>query len=411
MKKMEAAIVGALFGAALLACNAIIGTKDIFFEADGGGSSSSGEGGSFESGATDANGSSSGEAGNSEAGGDANTCGAVLQNDPKNCGRCGHDCFGGQCAKGACVAVTVKAQLGNPNGIAVDAANVYITTAFDGKVIQIGKTDGASKDLATGQTKAQGVVVVGTTLYWSNGDFAYSRGNPTYKGGVWQCTLPACAGAPELVAPGDFAINVQLLNGVAYFSANNDSTIRRSLPDAGSEVVASTNKPFGLGVDTSYAYYTSSQPNLYRAPIGDGGDPESVGPLDSQMVGYVALDATRYYWAYVDSTGVGHVYGGLKADPSSRIEYGTANNAPLGVAVDGTNLYWTCGGNSTSGAPNGDGQLLTCPVTGCPASGPVHLADDLAFGGPIAFDQNQVYWVEYGQDGTSTGRLRRIAKP
>jgi hypothetical protein len=399
--------VPAAVAATLLACNAIIGTKDIFFDADGG---TGGEGGTPEGG-PGVDGSTIGpEGGNSEGGGEASTCQADLQKDAKNCGRCGHDCLGGPCNVGVCGAVTLVATLANPDGIAIDATNVYVTTAGDGRVFVIPKAGGAAKDLATGQTKAQGVVLDGTTLYWSNGDYEYTTGDPTRKGGVWKCTLPAC-GPPQLVAPGDWAINVQLLGGVAYFAATNDATIRRSLPDAGSAVVATTNRPFGLGVDNDYAYYTSSQPNVYRAPVADGGDPTAVGPLDAVLIGYVALDTTRFYWAYTDNAEVGHVYGALKADPSSRIEYGKANKNPVGVTVDANNIFWTTDGTNSAGTPNGDGQLLTCPIAGCPASGPVHLADDLAFGGPLALDAAQVFWVEYGKDATSTGRLRRVARP
>src|SRR5438445_6182548 len=34
-------------------------------------------------------------------------CTADTQNDPKNCGKCGHDCVGGSCTAGACQVATL----------------------------------------------------------------------------------------------------------------------------------------------------------------------------------------------------------------------------------------------------------------------------------------------------------------
>lgn len=425
---MRAARILTILAGTLMGCSALIGVKDIYLDpSDGGGADGSSSGSSGTSGSSGASGTSgtSGTSGSSGASGTSGTSGASgssggeggscpgidTKTDAANCGRCGHDCQGGTCTASKCDPVTLAALQKEPNGIALDGTNVYFTTG-GGSVSLVPKAGGTLKALATGQTGAQGVQINGTKLYWSNGDYPFDDAGA--KGGIWTCDLPACA-APKLLAPGDNPINVQLANGTQYFAGSNDSTIRVVLADGGAGILATTNRPFGLGVDTAYAYYTSSQPNLYRAPL-DGGPAEAVGPgiVNSGIIGYVTLDGTRFYWALTDGT-AHHVFGALKSDPGSLIDYarndGGVTIQPVGVAVDATNIYWTTDGTYSGPAPVGDGKVLTCPIAGCGAGGAVVVADGLTGGGPLVMDGSALYWCEFGQRGAGTGRVRKVAKP
>jgi hypothetical protein len=415
---MRAARLLAVLAGALMGCSALLGVKDIYLD-DTDGGPNGGDGGT-----TDGTTGSDGPFGpdgqplgdgqpppGDGSGGDTGTCTADLQTSAQNCGRCGHDCQGGTCTTGKCDPVTLATSLENPSGIALDGVNVYYTTfGGAGAVALVPKAGGTPKTLATTQTSARGVQVDATGLYWSNGDFISG------KGGVWKCTLPACT-TPTLVAPGDWAYDVQLANGQVYFSAYNDGTVLVGLPDGGAGVVATTNHAFGLGVDSNYAYYTSSQPNLYRAALdGGAGNEESVGPLNSDSVGFVVLDATRFYWAFADTSDAGHVFGALKADPGTRVDYaGPESVGPAGVAVDATNIYWSTGGTfsgpPTSPVPNGDGKVFTCPLAGCPAAGPTLLAGKLRDTGPLVIDATSIYWCEFGDYPGATGQVRKVAKP
>lgn len=392
-----------LFAAALVTtgCTALLDVKDIYFDPDApapnadGGADAVAEGGATDGGA------------------DA-TCDADLQSDPKNCGRCGRDCLGSACVAGRCEPVVLAAGLGNPTGLTLSGPDVYVTAQRDGTVLQIPKAGGAPKVLASGQEDVHGVVVDGVTLYWSNGDFRFNDAGAV--GGIWKCTLPGCA-APTLVTPGDIAMNVELSNGFLYYAARNDAEVRRVTPSgAGDMLVAATNSPFDIAVDGTHVYYTSSQPSLYRALIDGGSVPneEAVGPLDSKLVGYVTVDDQRYYWAYVDQADKGHVLSGSKAAPASpKTSYGSEadNVGAIGVAVDATYLYWSTDGTATGNVPDANGKLFACPKQGCGPQGPILLADQLVFGGPIATDDQAVYWVEFGSVGQANGRLRKVAKP
>ena len=56
---------------------------------------------------------------------------------------------------------------------------------------------------------------------------------------------------------------------------------------------------------------------------------------------------------------------------------------PVGITTDAVNVYWTTDGTNTGGSTNSDGKVMTCPIAGCAASGPIILADKLAFSGPV----------------------------
>ena len=300
---MRVARVLAVLAAATIGCSAIIGAKDIYFDADAGAgipdASSSGSSGSSgsSSGSSGSSSGSSGTSGGTDGGGDANTCNADLQTSAQNCGRCGHDCQGGTCTLGKCDAVLLAGSLAAPVGITVDATNVVFhdDERRQGQLRpESGRNGEGSRDRAN---QCLGCPGGGTTLYWSNRDFILRRRD--VQGRRLEVHPPGVRHA-HARRRGDFAMNVQLANGKVYFAAQNDATIRVALPDAGAAVVADTNQPFGLGVDATYAYYTSSQPNLYRARLDDAGT-ESVGPLNADLVGYVAVDATRFYWTYTET--------------------------------------------------------------------------------------------------------------
>src|SRR5215472_5123354 len=55
--------------------------------------------------------------------------GTNLSNDPHNCGRCTHDCFGGACVSGICQPATVYEALSGPIYVlASDGSNLYWDT-------------------------------------------------------------------------------------------------------------------------------------------------------------------------------------------------------------------------------------------------------------------------------------------
>jgi hypothetical protein len=399
---------------ALTGCNALLDVKDIYFDPNAGVPGASD--GSTD-GPTTGEGSVSGDGG-TEAAAPCNA--ADLMTDPGNCGRCGHDCAGGTCSSGVCQPVIISTGLGAPTGLAVDATTVYVTMYESGTVVGFPKGGGVGTPLASNEIRASGAVVNGSTLFWANGDFQFDDAG--YKGGIWKCTLPGCT-AKALVAASGYGTSYPVIRGAfVYYSTGTDNTVARA-PIAGgaATTIATTNHAFGVAVDDVYAYYTSSQPTMYRAHI-DGtstGNEEALGPDNGSTAvsrtGFVTLDADRVYWAYTDDMTKGHVLSAAKSAPAgATIAYGsTADNVfPVGVAVDDVYVYWSTAGTSAAPeVPVGDGKIFACPKLGCAAGGPVLLATGSLFAGPIALDDQAVYWAEYGATTGNAGRVRKVAKP
>lgn len=398
-------------GIGLVGCNALIDVKDVYFDPNA--AVPGGEAGADGAG---------GEGGTSAEGGvDSGPCMADLQTDRKHCGRCNHDCVGGACTAGKCDPVLLAAGLGGPSAIAAGKDEIYVTGYRANVVLAVAKDGTGTRVLVTEEEQARGVAVVGSTLYWANGYFKYNGVDPDRKGGVWQCTLPACAPATRrLVAAGDWA-NFPIPRGnVMYFNEYNDGAVVRAPIDGGATtLIAATNKPFGIAVDDVHVYYTSNQPSLYRAKLdgtsADAGTEEIVGPSAfNGLVGFVAVDDLRVYWAYAEETGKGRVLSVAKAAPlAGSVSYGTeADNVfPIGVVLDDKNIYWSTCGSGTAASPTGDGKVMTCPKAGCGATPPVVLANGSLCGGQMAIDDVAIYWAEYGSITQASGRVRKVAKP
>ena len=251
-----------------------------------------------------------------------------------------------------------------------------------------------------------GVAVSESTLFWSADDTLGDAGDGNF-GGVWKCTLPACSDK-KLVSTVGRVRHMAVKSGYVYYAS--EDAVRRVKVDGTDDqlLVGGVNQPFAVAADATHVYYNSNQNSLERVPIA-GGASESVGPLNSTFYGFVALDTQHFYWAFTDVSSKGQVYAGLKSTPATRTSYGTANQRSVGVASDDTNLYWSNDGTFTGTDANGDGQLLTCPVSGC-APDPVKLVEKLNYAGPILLDANAVYFIEFGGAGAN-GRLLKIAKP
>jgi hypothetical protein len=387
----------------LTGCNALIDVKDLSLAQMGpGNEAGAGDGDTTGDGMTTA-----------EAGTESGPCGDTT-NDSMNCGRCGHSCLGAPCKASTCDAIVLAMGLGQPDGIALGPNDVFVTTSQTETVFSVAKAGGAAKSLAMGQTKARGVALNGDTLYWANGDFMADDAG--YNGGIWQCTLPSC-GTKTLLAPGDFAAYPTFHGAAVFFSATNASEVRKAPASGGPSILLATpTQPFALAVDDMHVYYTSQQPVLQRAKIdgsGAGTTGETVG-MTGDQVGFVTLDTQRVYWAYSDADGKGHVLSAAKAAPAAgTIAYGNVseNVFAVGVAVDATNVYWSTAGAGVGAMPAADGKVFTCPIAGCGGKPPTVLATGNISAGPMAVDDQAVYWVEFGSSVFPTGRVRKVAKP
>ena len=125
--------------------------------------------------------------------GDAATCVADLQNDPANCGSCGHGCCGGTCKAGVCqpavLASVAESSGAAPVEVGVDDSYVYWSN-FIGTVQRMPKTGGTPTLFVTlpappngGSKSPVRFAFDATTVYMANAWGVFSApksgGNPT----------------------------------------------------------------------------------------------------------------------------------------------------------------------------------------------------------------------------------------
>ncbi len=320
-------------------------------------------------------------------------CAADLTTDPKNCGRCGHDCKGGKCAGGVCQPYVLVGGIASPYGIAVNAGTVYFTSV-DGSVRSCPADDCANMltQMTTGQHFPKRITTDATSVYWGNEGFVVPEGG--FAGSIAACGLKGCQG------------------GVP--------TTLTTIEDG----------PLDIAVDSTSVYWTDAFNGLVRscAVAGCGGSPKTLAHGTNPTSG-IAVDPTNVYWAepklgLVLTVPLG---GGAISTVAS------GQDSPAGVDVAGATVYWTTnssvmsrgvgGGPATVFAKNqtgagpithdsttlywalyiDGGKVLSCPLKGCAT--PTVLADMQGIPTSVAVDAESVYWTDQ-----LTGTVMRVVK-
>lgn len=314
----------------------------------------------------------------SSSGGDAASCGDT-NNDGHNCGTCGHDCLGGLCSAGVCTPVMLFSEAeGTPQGIAVDATNVYWVET-EGFVRTVPKGGGDATLLATEPRGPTALVMDSGVLYWVSqagtlrrlqvGDampttlasfagesfgvavdvtYAYWTmigQNPADGSPAGTVTaIPKAGGALLPIAGGQNvpdgivvgAGSVCWLDLDTQLPQGSASVMKASL-DGGTPVVVfppAAGSAFGadaIASDATFVYFTSGG-DLYRAPLAGG----------AAMIFASGLDATALA---VDDSGVYALVGSkiLKAPLTGGVALTMIQGlfSPRGLALDAQAVYFT----------------------------------------------------------------------
>lgn len=168
--------IAVIFGTCLVGCSLVLGLKDPGPETN----------------ATD-DGAVPGPDPNDQKGGTPNACDADFARDPLNCGRCGHDCQGGECDDGKCKPVVLATENDPPRGIGVNAEGVFWLTEADAGALRtcsLPTCDGGAKTMNTGPIQAgrdQGPIVSPNDAYWLSGPF------------LVRCSTQGCGAGPTLL--------------------------------------------------------------------------------------------------------------------------------------------------------------------------------------------------------------------
>ena len=310
---------------------------------NGAGTGNDGQAGAPEGGT----GSPVGSAGDTSTAGEAGSgpvCNADFTSDPKNCGRCGHDCGGGECSDSTCQLVAV----------------------IDPAPRNIGRN--VSLDVRNKVTIEQGTLYYWNYGYQPNADFEYT----ILKASVVP-TVPVSNGLPAVQT---FPILASPIQGAAY--------------------------------NGGYLYYTIStgattaEVRRKKLDTTDGtGGGTQVFPLSNGRIwrGIAFADGAWYVTGEVDTIMVDDLKSGIyklvaNAAPTVVTGLGNLDNRVFDFTIVNGHLFWTEQDDATTHA-----LLWTAPVAG---GTPVMLADVTQFGGAsIAGDPDgtYVYWTSHHHGG------------
>jgi hypothetical protein len=341
--------------------------------------------------------------------------------DPRNCGRCGHDCLGGGCSAGVCQAFEIY--FGDtPTSLVTDGPTLYVTSDVasspnDGYLFSctIANCMETKKVLATGLPNPWFATLDGNALFWVNGGTLGSDGGaPTGSGNVASCpTDGGCpASGPMNYTPDMPDAGILSLAGIAFDStylywsgyANLETpvgSITQCATAACSTTIATLASgpsffPFAVVVNEEYVYWTDiGLDQVLRCKLPScGGDPEIFANNQPTPQGMALYDGA-VYWTQGDEPGLiaSCPAAGCGSGPTT-IASGQLN--AFAIAVDATGIYWT---------DIDAGSLSHCPLPGCGKGSPAILGTAPA-AYAIAMDAVSVYFTS----STASGSIYRVAK-
>lgn len=326
----------------------------------------------------------------SDAGSDAG-CGDT-SSSKTNCGRCGHDCQGGDCIAGLCQPVQLTTAA-SPFTLAVDTSNVYFATGTSIVKCSIAGCT-APTPLATNQGSGlSGLAIDATNIYWVGNSAAVIRTCPLANCGT-PTTLASAQSNPRVVSVsgssiywvngGDETTVAGHLNQCNITTCNNNPTVLASVGDA-----------WGIASDPTSVYWTRTGTAASLSKCAGAGCSSSPSVLASNEHGAFALaiDSASAYWVTAtDGQVLKCSLGGCGGNP---VVLASSQKPEWGLAVDATSVYWS---NYTS-----TGTIMACAKTGCNGT-PTPLATNQNMPAHVVVDANSIYWL------TATA-VMKVAKP
>jgi len=343
----------------LVACNAIIGTRDLAYDADAAG------GGETDGPGVTQDGQSGGQDATTimDAGrldGAASCPGVDLTMDQKNCGACGHDCMGGACTASKCQPTKLFSGALATYGLAVDGTNIYFTDINGGAVYAMPK-DAPAPSTATKIADTADPLVY-DVIADTNGVFF-----------SWGSSSSGSKGALETISP--------------------DGGNRRAL-------LSDASIPRGLSMDNINVYFALT----YLSPVEVGSVPRNAAGANPTILSANEPDTDN---TFVSGT---YVYWGGESKTAVRFCTTVAGGcAPtLKDFVTGLNASEALGGNSKSVFISGSDILYQATKGGSSAAGVAQMQPQVY---SIAADDKDIYWLDLGTNGASfkDGSIRHCA--
>lgn len=369
--------LAALCGAS--ACSALIGIKNITDapsdEADGGGLS---DGSASDASPSDAI---------ADGGG---ACNADLSHDPKNCGRCGHDCLKGDCDGGRCTPVAVSSSEVDLEELRVAGDRLLYRANQHVAAVPV---DGGLPTVLVSCANRSGLAVTDAGFYsWCNGSLTL---RDVLDAGIRADTV---IDGFRAAAAGDW-----------MFFCQNTSELDRipaTLPDGGwTQVNGLTGGYQSLATNSSELFYMTQHGSLFHVAFASGSGTEL--EQNQPAPGEIAVDDTAVFWVAATDTDQGVLRGRPFAAGQSTV-LATGLNRPDGVAIDERYVYVTLRGTPPAYT---DGAIVRVPREG----GAVEpMVEGVVLPHAIAVTDSLVIFTSRGTlddaGGTSGGAIYRVAK-
>lgn len=426
----KALLVGLLAAGAttLLACGGILGFESLSLEPS-------------DSGAVDGGGDAraDGEEPGSEGSADAAPAGceiADLQTSAQHCGRCNHGCAGSSCRKGMCQPLKLAEGLKDPEGLVVDDVNVYVAENDANRIMRLDKTPHGDcsvsplpKDCVFAESNAFVPTAMGiddNNVYWTS-----------ERRSIRSCPRAGCGGqSPELyVSSGDpifdhnrntglLPLELIVRDGEVFYPESYTGAVRSvNIATKAVTTYLAPNggnfAPVALAVDATHVFFTGDSRSVHAAEITSlprAGAPGAVTVVANSVArtwGLALASSGTLYWTvpFIANDGDGKVQASLKTAINSTPlgDFVGGQDDPRGILTDAVNVYWITGGSLDQPT----GKVLYCPQSGCPADGPIVLADGQRVPRHITQDETAIYWSNEGLfTGNSVdGQVWKVSKP
>jgi hypothetical protein len=330
-----------------------------------------------------------------EAAHDAKACTSDVESDPRNCGRCAHDCNEGACQGGVCQPYAIVTGNAGPNGITVANRTVYFTSVDD--TLETCMADDCMNTLTVmtnGQATPRGITSDATSIYWANEGLVVDGG---LVGSIATCGLLGCAGgfahvlAPMQVGPYDVVVG----SGIAYWTDNYGKAVRScSVAGCSGEPTTLAADPTllsGIAIDVTSVYWAEeSAGNIIKCPLGGCTTLTQFATGQSQPTKLDVANDTLFW-----STS-----GAIMSCPTSGCVgaphvFASGQSSAYAIAHDATTLYWSLYEPA--------GKVLACTLAGCAMPTVLGALQDLP--SAIAVDDSSVYWTNSGG-----GAVMRVMK-
>jgi hypothetical protein len=314
--------------------------------------------------------------------------------DPRNCGRCGHDCVGGACSAGVCQPWTI---LSTPaSDIASDNARVFwVLGAIPGDLSTCSRGGCDAGTTLAGNLVQPGKIALDSTR-------AYFTTYVLNTGILGACAKGGCdGGATTLSGNHSYPAWLVVDSTDVYYNVYNGDLVRCTLPSCapdGGVSITTTSVAQGLAQDSTNLFWSEGYQYLVSCQKSNcNGTRKIIISGESSLRSVAAYGGNVYA---VESGANGRIIRCPNATNCNPTVMAQNLDDADDIEVDSTGIYFVLHGSN----PATNGSLAYCPIGGCMGT-PQTLIGNLSYTNAVGIDQDAVYIVSSGSP------IMGIAKP